>query len=138
VRRRRLFDGDREGNQVYHGLAGEIVRRILPTAESSEAALLLQYLAYFGNAVGRQPYYLIEQTQHFANLFVALVGQTSKSRKGTSAQRIRVIFNVADTIWARERIVGGMSSGEGLIYAVRDPTRGQCARVRTTCTCRLS
>jgi hypothetical protein len=100
------------------------VSRILPTTESSEAALLLQYLTYFGNAVGRQPYYLVEQTQHFANLFVALVGQTSKSRKGTSAQRIRVIFNIADAIWARERIVGGMSSGEGLIYAVRDPVYG--------------
>jgi hypothetical protein len=106
---------------AYHGLASEVVARILPNTESDSSALLLQFLVYFGNAVGRGPHYLIEQTQHFANLFVALVGQTSKSRKGTSAQRIRVIFNVADPAWASERILGGMSSGEGLIYAVRDP-----------------
>jgi hypothetical protein len=106
---------------AFHGLAGEVVARILPDTESDPAALLLQYLVSFGNAVGRQPYYLIEQDRHFANLFTVLVGQTSKSRKGTSAGRIRAIFNIADPDWTREHILGGMSSGEGVISAVRDP-----------------
>jgi hypothetical protein len=106
---------------AFHGLAGEVVARILPDTESDPAALLLQYLVSFGNAVGRQPHYLIERTRHFANLFTVLVGQTSKSRKGTSAERIRAIFNIADPDWVRERILGGMSSGEGVISAVRDP-----------------
>lgn len=106
---------------AFHGLAGEVVARILPDTESDPAGLLLQYLVSFGNAVGRQPYYLVEQDRHFANLFTVLVGQTSKSRKGTSAGRIRAIFNIADPDWARERILGGMSSGEGVISAVRDP-----------------
>jgi hypothetical protein len=109
---------------AYHGLAGEVVARIIPHTESDEGALLLQYLTYFGNAVGREPYYLVEQTQHFANLFAVLVGDTSKSRKGTSAQRVLAIFNIAEPTWARERIIGGMSSGEGLIHAVRDPVWG--------------
>jgi hypothetical protein len=109
---------------AYHGLAGEAVARILPHTESDPAALLLQYLVYFGNAVGRGPHYQIEQTQHFANLFAVLAGQTSKSRKGTSAGRIRAIFNIADPNWARARIKGGMSSGEGVISAVRDPIYG--------------
>jgi hypothetical protein len=106
---------------AFHSLAGEVVARILPDTESDSIALLLQYLISFGNAVGRQPYYLIEQTRHFANLFTVLVGQTSKSRKGTSAGRIRAIFNIADSDWVHERILGGMSSGEGVISAVRDP-----------------
>jgi hypothetical protein len=106
---------------AFHGLAGEVVARILPDTESDPAALLLQYLVSFGNAVGRLPYYLIEQDRHFANLFTVLVGQTSKSRKGTSAGRIRALFKIADPDWARERILGGMSSGEGVISAVRDP-----------------
>jgi hypothetical protein len=109
---------------AYHGLAGEVVEHILPDTESDPAALLLQYLVSFGNAVGRQPHYLIEQTQHFPNLFTVLVGQTSKSRKGTSAERIRAIFKIADPDWTRERIKGGMSSGEGVISAVRDPVYG--------------
>ena len=106
---------------AFHGLPGEVVARILPDTESDPAALLLQYLVSFGNAVGRLPYYLIERDRHFANLFTVLVGQTSKSRKGTSAGRIRALFYIADPDWARERILGGMSSGEGVISAVRDP-----------------
>ena len=106
---------------AYHGLAGEVVARLLPYTESDPIALLLQYLVSFGNAVGRGPHYQIEQDRHFANLFTVLVGQTSKSRKGTSAGRIRAIFNIADPDWVRERIRGGMSSGEGVISAVRDP-----------------
>jgi hypothetical protein len=109
---------------AYHGLAGEVVTRILPDTESDPVALLLQYLVSFGSAVGRGPHYLIEQTWHFANLFTVLVGQTSKSRKGTSAERIRAVFKIADPDWARERILGGMSSGEGVIYAVRDEIYG--------------
>src|SRR6516165_10789743 len=69
---------------AYHGLAGEVVARILPDTESDPVALLLQFLVSFGNSLGRQPYYLIEQDRHFTNLFTVLVGQTSKSRKGSA------------------------------------------------------
>jgi hypothetical protein len=47
---------------AYHGLAGEVVARILPDTESDPAALLLQYLVSFGNAVGRRPYYRPSRT----------------------------------------------------------------------------
>jgi hypothetical protein len=107
--------------EAYHGLAGEVVARLLPNTESDPAALLLQYLTSFGNAVGRQPYYLVERTRHFCNLFVILVGSTAKARKGTAADRIRPIFEVADRDWANNRTRGGASSGEGVIWAVRDP-----------------
>ena len=105
---------------AFHGLAGEVVARILPNTESDAAALLLQYLTSFGNAIGRRSYYQIEQTKHYTNLFAVLVGQTSTSRKGTSARRIRAIFEIADREWARNRVLSGMSSGEGLVWAVRD------------------
>ena len=75
---------------AYHGLAGEVVARLLPNTESDPAALLLQYLTSFGNAVGRQPYYLVERTRHFCNLFVVLIGSTAKARKGTAADARRL------------------------------------------------
>ena len=81
---------------AYHGLAGEVVARLLPQTESDPAALLLQYLVSAGNVIGRHPYYLVEASRHFPNLFVVLVGQTAKSRKGTSAERIRPILYCAD------------------------------------------
>jgi hypothetical protein len=106
---------------ALYGLAGEVVDRLAPQTESDPAALLLTYLTSFGNAVGRGPYYEVEATQHFANLFALLVGDTAKARKGTSTRHIRSILQLADAEWARERIRGGMSSGEGVITAVRDP-----------------
>ena len=40
---------------AFHGLAGEVVARILPDTESDPAALLLQYLVSFGNGLGDRP-----------------------------------------------------------------------------------
>jgi DNA polymerase I-like protein with 3'-5' exonuclease and polymerase domains len=111
------------GAAAYHGLAGQVVNAILPNTESDPVALLLQFHVSFGNAVGRQPYYQVENDRHFANLFTVLVGQSAKSRKGTSVGRIRRIFEIADPDWARTRTLGGMSSGEGVIAAVRDEVR---------------
>jgi hypothetical protein len=96
------------------------VARLAPQTESDPAALLLTYLASFGSAIGRIPYYEVEATKHFANLFVLLVGDTAKARKGTAANRIRSLFELADPIWEKECIHGGLSSGEGMITAVRD------------------
>jgi hypothetical protein len=108
---------------AYYGLAGEVVRAIEPHTEADKIALLLQFLAFFGNVVGRRPYYQVEGDKHFPNMFAVLVGETSKARKGTSAGRIRQVFEQADPMWVKERIHSGMSSGEGLIWNVRDPAK---------------
>src|SRR5262249_2460993 len=67
------------------------------------------------------PYFRVEGDKHYTNLFVVLVGQTSKGRKGTSWGRTVEAFAGADQAWARGRVMGGLSSGEGLIWNVRDP-----------------
>src|SRR6516225_6479353 len=105
---------------AYYGLAGEVVRAIDPHTEADPIAILIQLLAYFGNIVGRNPYYRIEGDYHRANIFAVLVGDTSKSRKGTSAGRVRSITRHADETWVDERMKNGLSSGEGLINEVRD------------------
>jgi hypothetical protein len=56
------------------------------------------------------------------NLFIGLVGATSKGRKGTSWGHVRRLFESVDAEWTSERIKSNLSSGEGLIWAVRDPT----------------
>jgi hypothetical protein len=107
---------------AYHGLAGDVVRIISPDSESDPVAILAQYLTAFGNIVGGAPYYLVESDPHRANLFMVLVGVSAKARKGTSASRIRAIASIADQTWFIERTAGGLSSGEGLINSVRNPT----------------
>jgi Protein of unknown function (DUF3987) len=105
---------------AYHGLVGEIVRLFEPHTEADPVGILIQVLATFGNIVGNSPYYQVESDKHHANLFAVLVGTSSKGRKGTSAGRVRAITKDADEFWAIERCASGLSSGEGIINAVRD------------------
>jgi hypothetical protein len=105
---------------AYYGLAGEVVRTLLPETESDPAALLLQYLTSFGNMVGRTAHVRRANTSHFANLFVLIVGRSARSRKGTSAQDIRNVMEHTDANWLHGNVKGGISSGEGIIENVRD------------------
>jgi len=58
-------------------------------------------------------------------LFVALVGKTAKGRKGQSLSTLRYLFEQIDPDWTENRIASGLSSGEGLIYQVRDERSGR-------------
>ena len=108
-------------NEAYHGLAGELVRAIEPHTEADSAAMLVQLLVAFGSAVGRGPYFRVEADRHHVNLFCCVAGETSKSRKGTSGSHVRRVLRASDEGWAASRITNGLSSGEGLIWQVRDP-----------------
>ncbi len=83
---------------------GIVVRTLEPHTESDPVALLLQFLALFGNAIGRGPHFKVEGDQHFTVLNAVLVGETAKSRKGTSAGRVREIFKTADSEWESTRV----------------------------------
>jgi len=108
--------------EAFHGVLGEIVRIIEPHTEADPAGILIQALTAFGNVIGRKSHFLVESTLHFTNLFCVLVGNTSQGRKGTSWNHVRRIFSLADPDWAKNHILeGGLASGEGLIWAVRDP-----------------
>jgi hypothetical protein len=107
--------------EAYHGLAGEIVRVLEPSSEADPAALLIQIVVGFGNILGRTAHAVVEADKHYGNEFVVLAGKTGKGRKGTSWGRINRLLNAAEEEWATDRIQTGLSSGEGLIWAVRDP-----------------
>ena len=109
--------------EAYYGIAGELVRLIEPHSEADPVALLIQFLIGFGNLIGRHAHFSAEADRHFMNLFGVLVGQTAKGRKGTSLGQIQRIFGVIDDTWSTTRNMGGLASGEGLIWAVRDKIR---------------
>jgi hypothetical protein len=105
---------------ALQGLAGEIVRAIDPHTEADKVAVLAQLLTMFGCVIGREPHFLVEWTRHPAKLFNVLVGETSKGRKGTSKSTLKRIFEAVDPAFTSNRMKGGLSSGEGLIWQVRD------------------
>ncbi len=108
-------------DEAFHGLAGEIVKAIEPHTEADPAALLIQFLAAFGNVVGRGAYFVAEADKHYPNLFLIIVGATAKGRKGSSWGHIERIFKSVDEDWPKSCIRSGLSSGEGLIWTIRDP-----------------
>lgn len=103
------------------GIAGEVVRAIEPHTESDPQALLVQFLVAFGNVIGRGAHARAEADRHGCNLFAVAVGDSSKGRKGTSWGHVKGLFEKVDRTWFDSCLSAGLSSGEGLIYAVRDP-----------------
>jgi hypothetical protein len=111
--------------QAFHGVIGELARAIDPHTEADQAAILIQSLVAFGNMVGRGAFFRVEADHHYGNLFAVIVGPTAKGRKGTSWGHIRRINELVDPEWAQTRTLSGLSSGEGVIWSVRDPIEKQ-------------
>jgi hypothetical protein len=108
------------GKEAMHGLLADIIGTIEPHTEADSAALTLQFLAAFGNVVGRQAHFKVEADRHYPNLFIALVGKSARGRKGTSWGYMREMFRQVDKPWTKERVQPGLSTGEGLIQAIAD------------------
>jgi hypothetical protein len=109
---------------AFHGLAGEFVALLIPHTEAAPVAILVHFLVEVGNAMGRFAYYLVEADRHHTNLFALIVGSTSKARKGTSAGRVKQALEIIDPQWVRSCFRTGLSTGEGLIWSVRDEIQG--------------
>ena len=107
-------------DRAYHGLAGEFIRLVEPHTESDPIALLIQFLASVGSVIGMGSYFRVEADTHYLNLFTVLVGETSKGRKGTSWGIVKNEFAKVDQEWVEKMVLSGLSSGEGLIWKVRD------------------
>lgn len=107
---------------ALYGLAGDFVRLVEPHSEADPVALLAQFLIGFGNMIGRGAHFVTEADKHFTNAFAVLVGDTGAGRKGTSWGQVKRALESVDEKWTRTCQAGGMASGEGLIYSVRDAT----------------
>ena len=110
---------------ALHGVAGGFVDIVSPHSEADPIALLIQFLIAVGNVLGRTAYGAAESARHHVNLFAVLVGKSAKGRKGSSWSHVRRLLQGIDETWARDRVVSGLSSGEGLIWQVRDKIEQQ-------------
>ena len=100
---------------ALYGLAGEAVRALAPHTEAQPEAILLQLLAAFGNVIGPGPHCMVGATRHTLNLFLVLVGESSKARKGTSWNQIARLFAEVDPTWADNRVISARLTARGLI-----------------------
>lgn len=116
---------EQPGEAAYAGIAGRIVDAIDSHTEADRIATLTTLLLSFGTLVGLGPHTVVGATRHFARDNAVLVGPTAKARKGDSFAGVHALLKEADPEWADGRILSGLSSGEGLIAAVRDPVEKQ-------------
>lgn len=110
-----------------YGLAGELLDLYEESTEADPAGLLMTFLVMFGSAAGPNVYAVADGAQHPARLFLLLVGNTSRARKGTTEAVARYVMKMAAPAW-HGRVVSGLSSGEGLIAAVRDDGEAEVDR----------
>lgn len=111
----------------------ELLRRLVDAAcYSSEAhpvAVAANFLALFCCLIGRTAFQHIGDAVIHARPFLLIIGKSGKARKGTAEHTPREVARRADAILRRRhgtqdrlRIhAGGLSSGEGVGYAIRDP-----------------
>lgn len=111
----------------------ELVRDVVEAATfSSEAhpvAVAANVLALFCCAIGRTAYQRIGDATINARPFFLVVGKSGKARKGTAEHTPREVAKRADALLrarhgGSDRLrthAGGLSSGEGVGHAIRDP-----------------
>ena len=113
---------------ALHGIAGDLVKTLAPFTESDQVTLLVHLLAEFSCIVGRNPFIILDGDNVYPTFWPVVVGDTSKSRKGSGSKRVKRLYQRADPNWTRGKHSGSLSSGEGLIYAVRDAEWGHNAK----------
>ena len=106
---------------ALYGWSGEFIRAVAPHTEADPVGVLSSTFVAVGNCVGRNARFLVEGDYHHVNFFVADAGESSRGRKGTSLSRTMSMLKDIDPEWYAHRVVSGLSSGEGLIWQVRDP-----------------
>ena len=109
------------GPAAWLGLAGAIAETIAPHTEADPVAVLVQLLVGAGALVGRGAFMAVEATRHHPNEFVVLVGDSAKARKGSSFDHVAAVLSRSDAGFAA-RLRTGLSTGEGLVFAARDPS----------------
>lgn len=111
------------GEPACHGFAGEFIRSVTPYTEATDAGILAHLLCAAAAIIGPGPHVYAGAKQP-TRINAALVGPTSTGRKGTSFDAVNQMFAAVPDVGLRilwkTQCVRGLSSGEGLIYAVAD------------------
>jgi len=115
---------------AFCGLIGEIAQVLSPATEADPTAIVVQLLVSLGSLLGRSPHYRVGASRHHTNEFVVLVGPSSSGRKGSSWDVVEAVLAEIDEAFVAGRVTAGLSSGEGLIWHVRDGQHGEASDPR--------
>lgn len=115
-------------DDAKYGIAWDIALAACENSEADPAAVYFQALTYAAAFFGANTWIDIGDTKHPPRLFTLVIGSSAKARKGTSLDPVmRIAQACNESLNGRglpplKDTPGPLSSGEGLIYAVRDPS----------------
>lgn len=113
----------------FYGIAKEVALLGSEQSEADPVAVYFSFLVAAAAMIGGYRYIHIGDSKHNARLFAALVGASSRARKGTSFKPVERIIRATEEAYEKttdsikETLAitnGGLSSAEGLIWAARD------------------
>jgi hypothetical protein len=117
--------------EAFYGVIGEIVETTKASTEADPAAILGSLVCGVGVLMGPTPYLQIGSTRHVLILWPLLFGRTGSGRKGEATNTAEVFLEPSHPDFVKLR-TSGLSSGEGLIEAIRDPTEVKHGKVTET------
>jgi hypothetical protein len=104
--------------EMFPGLLGRLVAASVAATEADAVCVTAQFLVALSAVVGHGPRVCVGETIHCLNENLLVVGPTSNDAKGDGGNVALAPLLDAAQPWQPR---SGLSSGEGLIHAVRDP-----------------
>jgi hypothetical protein len=95
---------------ALYGLCREVVALLDPHTEADPVEILVSFLSEIGSMVGRAPHLILDGGYHPLLFWPVIVGNSSKSRKGSSDRRIKNLCEKSDSAWTRGECKGSMES----------------------------
>lgn len=107
--------------KAFFGLIKEVIETAAVNCEASAVSVGITLIHYIAACIGRKVYLPIGDYILHCRPYSLIVGQSSKARKGMSQSLVKKIFlEIAQINKYLPPIINGLSTGEGLIYLVRD------------------
>lgn len=117
--------------RAFYGFLKDFVDIATSNSEASPIAVASNVISLFCATIGRKVFQNIGDAEIHCRPFFLIVGKSSKARKGTSEFLPRRVFARVEEILMGKTSCheilkihgGGLSSGEGIAYAIRDPSQ---------------
>jgi hypothetical protein len=115
---------------ALYGPLGDFVRAAAQQSEADPAALLGSLLSGISATLHPNTAARAGDAYHPIRVNSILVGPTAQGRKGSASKVAENLARAADAVFLGH-IVEGLSSGEGLVWQIRDPIQKYDPRKRT-------
>ena len=117
------------GTDAFQGVAGDFVRLVKPQTEADPVALLGNFLVAAGLLFSRNAFVVADGKRHHAVEYLLMAGDSGVGRKGTATNRVVPLMDEV-AMFYQIRVLGGLSTGEGLVRALipKGPEDGDSVR----------